>query len=118
MKKSMKILGASILAGAVLGVICIIGGSLRAGGFAGNEIYLLGMWYNRLVIGLAMGLAAFFPWQKQNPLNCYSRALLIGLGISFAFYLSSGFRDPIAFLAGGVYAVIIAWITARMMVES
>ena len=47
----------SLITGALLGVICIIGGTVRAGGFIGNEFYIIGMWYNRIIIGLVLGLA-------------------------------------------------------------
>ena len=44
------------MTGAFLGVFCIIGVGTRTG-YSGNEVYLLGMWYNRVVMGLIVGLS-------------------------------------------------------------
>ena len=102
----------SLVSGAILGVICIIGGSVRAGGFAGNELYLIGMWYNRVIIGLVIGLADKMILVNKSW-NRYLRGALIGLVVSLAFSLPTGFRDMPAFLAGIVYGVIIeyaAWV--------
>lgn len=103
MKKRMAV---SLLAGAVLGIVCIIGGSRRAGGFSGNELYLTAMWYNRVIIGLAVGLASgcrLLSWRFQFLF----RGMLLGLLISGAFFLSTGLRDVTAFIAGIVYGVLI-----------
>ena len=51
-----KRLIAGVVSGALLGVLCIIGGGIRLG-FSGNTILLAGMWYNRLVMGAFIGLA-------------------------------------------------------------
>ena len=98
----------SVIVGAILGVICIIGGGTRAGGWHGNETYLVGMWYNRIIIGLVIGLAG--RWELlRGPLNRYIRGLLLGMAVSLAFFLTTGFRDIIAFFAGGVYGVVIEY---------
>ena len=104
---SKRLVGAVII-GAFLGVICIVGGSARAGGWAGNETYLIAMWYNRVIIGLLIGLAG--RWDPlPGPLNRYVRGLLLGTAVSLAFFLTTGFQDIIAFFAGGVYGVIIEY---------
>ena len=51
-----KRLIAGVVSGALLGVLCIIGGGIRLG-FSRNTILLAGMWYNRLVMGAFIGLA-------------------------------------------------------------
>ncbi len=100
-----KRLGISIIAGAILGVFCIIGVGYRVG-FQGNEIYLASVWYNRVVMGLAIGLAGNFTIMKSKA-NPYIRGALIGLFISFASLLSTEFMDIPSFFAGVVYGIII-----------
>jgi hypothetical protein len=110
MKKRLIV---SVITGALLGVICIIGGSIRAGGLRGNELYLIALWYNRVIMGLMIGFAG--GWQiVRGGANRYVRGALLGLLVSAAFFLSSGFRDPIAFVAGIVYGLIIEFVAARM----
>ena len=110
MKKRLFV---SMITGAVLGVICIIGGSMRAGGFAGNLSYLAGMWYNRVIIGLVVGLGGQLQ-VIRGAANRYLRGALLGLVVSFAFFLSTGFRDPVAFVAGILYGVIVEFVARRL----
>jgi hypothetical protein len=99
---------AAVILGAILGVICIIGGGARAGGWTGNEVYLIAMWYNRVLIGLLIGLSG--RWEPlPGPTNRYLRGLLLGIAVSLAFFLTTGFRDVIAFVAGGIYGVVIEY---------
>lgn len=109
MNKRLKV---SIIAGAALGVVCIIGGSARAGGLAGNERYLLAMWYNRVIIGLMIGLAGH--WQiVGGSTNRYVRGGLLGLLVSAAFFVSTDLQDSLAFVAGIVYGPIIEYVAHR-----
>lgn len=109
MKKRLII---TVVTGTVLGIICIIGGSIRAGGIAGNRLYLFAMWYNRIIMGLIIGLAG--GWTMVNgPLNRYIRGGLLGFLVSLAFFLSTGMRDVVALLAGIVYGLIIEFAARR-----
>jgi len=109
LKKRLTI---SVVTGAVLGVICIIGGSVRAGGLAGNGLYLFAMWYNRVIMGLIIGLAG--GWTIVNgPLNRYVRGGLLGFLVSAAFFLSTGMRDIVVLVAGFVYGFIIEFAARR-----
>ena len=102
----------SLITGAFLGIICVVGGSIRARGLIGNEIYLAAMWYNRVIIGLVIGLAG--SWKIiRGPLNRYVRGALLGLVVSTAFFLSTGMRDIIAFIAGIVYGIITEYVAYR-----
>jgi hypothetical protein len=102
----------SVVAGAALGVLCIVGAQVRAGGIAGNELFLAAMWYNRVLMGLVIGLAG--SWQiVGGPANRYVRGALLGLLVSGAFYVSSGLRDPIAFTVGIVYGIAIEFAARR-----
>ncbi|OGD13784.1 hypothetical protein A2V47_00655 [Candidatus Atribacteria bacterium RBG_19FT_COMBO_35_14] len=104
-KKRMKI---CITSGAILGVFCIIGASLRSN-FQSDAYFLFALWYNRLIMGLMIGLAGRnLGWPKV-----IGRGALFGLIISFAFYSSTGFNDVVSFLAGIVYGIIIEYIAFK-----
>ncbi len=97
--KRMK---ACLITGALLGVTCIVGALIRSG-FNHSPIYLFSFWYNRVLIGLVVGFAS----QKIALPKAIVRGAILGLFISFAFYSSTGFADPVGFLAGIVYGIII-----------
>ena len=97
-----------IVAGAVLGVLCIIGASIRSG-FERDALYLFAFWYNRLLMGLVIGLAA----ATADLAKALGRGALLGLLVSFAFYSSTGFDDGVGFLAGIVYGIIIEYAALR-----
>ena len=94
-----------ILAGAILGVFCIIGASVRSG-FAHEADYLFAFWYNRVIIGMAIGLAAPLSELRKVLL----RGAIIGTAVSFAFLSSTGYGDLTGFFAGVVYGVIIDFV--------
>jgi len=99
--KRMKI---SIVSGAVLGMICIIGAWVRSG-LQVDATFLFALWYNRLVMGLVIGLSGkIIGWPKM-----LIRGAFFGLIVSFAFYLSTGFNDIVSFIAGIVYGIIIEY---------
>ena len=99
MKKRMIV---SLIAGALLGVFCIIGANLRFNGTLETS-YLFAFWFNRLLMGFVIGLIAFkldYKWMLV-------RGLVVGLIVSFAFYSATDFLDLTGFLVGGVYGIII-----------
>ena len=98
-----------IITGALLGVICIIGAQLRSG-FERDAVYLFSFWFNRLLMGLVIGLA----WGKLNTLQAIGRGAILGLLVSFAFYSATGFEDAIGFIAGIVYGVIIEYAALKL----
>jgi hypothetical protein len=99
--------------GALLGVLCIVGVGSRlfAGNYLGNILYLLGMWYNRVIMGLLIGLAdgvSIVDRQNKKSLaNAVVRGLLLGAAVSGAIFLSDAYQDLMSFLAGLAYGVII-----------
>jgi len=102
-----KRLQLALLGGAVLGIICIVGANLRSGGTA-SPTFVFALWFNRVIMGLAIGA----PWITTNKKVNLLRGAILGLLVSFAFYSSTGFKDPISFLAGIVYGVILeAWLS-------
>lgn len=107
-----KRLGIAILTGVLLGVLCIIGVGLRLpGGYLANWVFLIGMWYNRVIMGVVIGLADELVIIKgeNNRMwaNAIVRGLLFGLFVSAAIFLSTEFRDIPSFFAGIVYGIII-----------
>jgi len=103
--KRMKI---CIASGAILGVFCIVGAYVRSG-FQSEAYFLFALWYNRLIMGLVIGLAG---GNLELP-KVIGRGALFGLIISFAFYSSTGFHDVVSFLAGIVYGIIIEYIALK-----
>ena len=104
--KRMKI---CIASGAVLGMICIVGASVRSG-FQSEAYLLFALWYNRLIMGLVIGLAGA---KNLGLPKVIGRGALFGLIVSFAFYSSTGFNDVVSFLAGIVYGIIIEYIAFK-----
>jgi hypothetical protein len=107
-KKRLQI---SLILGALLGILCIIGVGLRLG-FEGNQLLLLATWYNRVIMGLVIGLAGgiIVIKGKYNPLV---RGLLLGLMVSLAWYLATGLRDIVGFGAGLAYGMAIDYLATR-----
>ena len=102
-----KRLKEALIGGALLGVVCVVGAYLRSGGEA-SPIFVFSLWYNRVIIGLAVGA----PWQETSRTKAILRGAVIGLAVSFAFFATSGFQDPVSFAAGIVYGVLIeVWLT-------
>lgn len=103
--KRMKI---SIGVGALLGVVCILGAQVRSG-FEKEALYLFAFWYNRLLMGIVIGLAK----ETQELKQALVRGAILGLLVSFTFYSSTGFADAVGFAAGIVYGVIIEYVAYR-----
>ena len=97
-----------IASGAVLGVFCIVGAFVRSG-YQSEAYYLFALWYNRLLMGLLIGLAG---GNLRLP-KVIGRGALFGLMVSFAFYSSTGFNDIVSFLAGILYGIIIEYIAFK-----
>ncbi len=101
----------SIVTGAILGIFCIIGASIRIG-FVGNELFILATWVNRIVIGLVIGLASHHKI-KNNTKNILFRGALFGFIISGSFFLATAFKDTPGFIAGIIYGIIIDYIATK-----
>ncbi len=99
--KRMKI---SLITGAVLGVVCIVGALARSG-FKAETSWLFALWYNRLLMGFVIGL----PLPNVGLKKAALRGALLGLFVSFAFYSATGFGDVVSFLAGIIYGIIIEY---------
>lgn len=108
-----KRLIAALIAGAVLGVVCILGANLRSDTALAPD-YLFAFWYNRLLIGLVIGLAGAVSNIKLRIL----RGVILGFLVSFAFYSSTGYADLTGFLAGVIYGVIIEFVAEKFDTDS
>ena len=98
----------ALIGGALLGIICVVGAYVRSG-LTASPIFVFSLWYNRVIMGLAVGA----PWKETSRNNALLRGAILGLLVSFAFYSSTGFDDPISFIAGIVYGVILEWWLSR-----
>ena len=97
----------ALIGGALLGIICVVGAYIRSGSTA-SPVFVFSLWYNRVIIGLAVGA----PWIETSRSKALLRGALLGLLVSFAFYSSTGFQDHISFVAGIVYGVILeGWLS-------
>ena len=95
--------------GAILGVFCIVGALARSG-FSSDAIILFSLWYNRLLMGLLIGAG----WKSLSLPKTILRGATLGLVVSFAFYSSTGFNDPVSFIAGIVYGIIIELVAFKI----
>lgn len=101
----------AVITGAILGVLCIIGVGGRIG-YDGNELFLFAMWYNRVIMGSLIGFAGDLKIIRSEK-NFIVRGLLLGLIVTSAITLTSGFLDWPSFFAGIAYGVIIDWAATR-----
>ena len=102
-----------MISGAALGVLCIIGVGSRIG-FAGNESYLIGMWYNRVVMGLLIGLSPEIIIISDDEMkNAAIRGLLLGFFVTTAILLSTNFKDIPSYFAGLTYGIIIDLVATK-----
>lgn len=100
----------SLLIGGILGIFCIVGVGNRIG--YEHSIFLMAMWYNRVVMGLMIGLAEDIQIIKGTK-NVLLRGALLGLIVSSAIFLISEFRDIPSFFAGIIYGVIIDFVASK-----
>ena len=97
----------ALIGGALLGLVCVAGAYISSG-FTASPVFVFSRWYNRVIIGLAVGA----PWPKVGISKALVRGAILGLLVSFAFYSSTGFQDPVSFIAGILYGVILeGWLS-------
>jgi len=107
MKKRIYV---GLILGAILGIFCIVGASLRTPNTL-SFIYLFSFWYNRVIMGFVIGLLP-----KSKTLSfALIRGLIIGGLISFAFYSATDFNDLMGFLAGFIYGIIIEYVLYKFI---
>ncbi|TFH29726.1 MAG: hypothetical protein E4G98_03335 [Promethearchaeota archaeon] len=106
--------------GMLMGVLCVLGQSQRmpANPLPNATIYLLGAWYNRVLMGILIGCAD--DWQfvkkKSRPiLNAIIRGALLGTLVSISFGLLQQSLEIIYFLAGIVWGILIDTLTTWIL---
>jgi hypothetical protein len=105
---NVKRLCAGALLGALLGVACIVGAQLRTAGQL-ETLYLFSFWFNRVLIGVTIGLA-----KEPDRLGlALLRGAVLGAVVSFGFYSATDFADTTGFGAGIVYGLIIEAVLFR-----
>lgn len=109
MNKKRVLVG--LITGALLGIVCIVGASLRSSGEL-STTFLFAFWYNRVLMGLVISLFVVIPMKKA-----LIRGFIVGLLVSFAFYSATGFQDLIGFLVGSVYGVIIEYVLLKFEIQ-
>ncbi len=118
----LKRIGLATLIGAVLGIFCILGAGGRVGGWKGNEILLIGLWYNRVIMGLLIGFAGDLQLIKKSNsskwLSSIIRGAILGLLVSLQFYLSTNLLDLLSFLAGILYGIVIDFLCTLIIQKS
>jgi len=102
----------SLAMGAALGLVCILGATIRHGGLAGRELFVAALFYNRILMGFLIGLAGDLRIVRGES-NWLVRGALLGTLVSFAFFASTEFVDVVSFLAGTVYGIIIELVLRR-----
>ncbi|TFG10358.1 MAG: hypothetical protein EU535_08320 [Promethearchaeota archaeon] len=119
---NIKRIGLATVLGAVLGIFCILGAGGRVGGWIGNEILLIGLWYNRVIMGVIIGFAGDLELIKSGKSakwgNPILRGIILGLLVSLQFYLSTSFLDLLTFLAGIMYGIIIDLVSTLLTQKS
>ena len=110
-KNKNKRIVLSILTGAILGIFCILEASVRIG-WQGNQLLIFALWYNRLIMGLLIGLAGNLIIIKQDW-NWVFRGASLDLVVSAAYFFTSGAVDWVSLFAGVVYGVIIEFVLKR-----
>lgn len=104
MNKRMK---EALIGSALLGIVCVVGAYIRSG-LTASPAFVFSLWYNRVIIGLVVGA----PWKVTTRSKALLRGAILGLLVSFAFYSSTGFQDPISFIAGILYGIILeGWLS-------
>ncbi len=98
----------SLLAGIALGVVCIIGALARSG-FKSEFYFLFSLWFNRVLMGMVIGLIT----EKAERPAMVLRGASLGLLVSFAFFSATGFVDVVSFFAGIIYGIIIEFAARR-----
>jgi hypothetical protein len=102
-----------LLSGAVLGIFCILGINFRIGDRV-TGMFLFATWLNRVVIGMMIG---FYSPVSTKIAHTAIRGGLLGLIISFSLYVATDFLDPLGFIAGIFYGVIIDIICTKYGVK-
>ncbi|MFW6026536.1 MAG: hypothetical protein ACOCRX_09355 [Candidatus Woesearchaeota archaeon] len=96
-----------ILTATILAIICVAGVIIRTG-YQGKRNYLLALFYNRFLMGIIISMMI-----NKKGIIVLIRGGILGFLVSLAFYLSTGFQDPIALVVGIAYGIIIDAVASK-----
>ena len=102
MIKITKRLVICILTGCLLGGLCVFVSSIRFGATIPSYM-LFSLWFNRLLMGVVIGA----PWGEVSLPKSLLRGALLGITVSFAYFISTGFSDTISFFPGLMQGIIM-----------
>ncbi|MHA1675171.1 MAG: hypothetical protein ACTSYI_16285 [Promethearchaeota archaeon] len=104
-------LGIATGLGMIFGLMCILGQNLRMpeNPLPNATIYLLGAWYNRVIMGILIGCADDCQFIKKGShpnLNAVIRGAILGALISVSFGLLHQRLEIVYFLAGILWGIL------------
>ena len=109
----------STLLGAILGIFCIIGVNKRlpVNPVPNTAIFLTAAWYNRLIMGIMVGLAGEFHYlnEKYHIVESILRGIVIGAIISVSFSFLHQEVTWTYFIAGIFYGLVIDLVSSLLV---
>ncbi|MFX0071042.1 MAG: hypothetical protein ACFFAO_08125 [Candidatus Hermodarchaeota archaeon] len=108
---NIKRLVCSTILGMCFGIICILGTPLTVPNrvfLPSLEIYLIGAWYNRFIMGIVIGFAGDLKIykEKDNILNSIIRGALIGAIVSTSFAFLRNYPAILFFIVGIIFGIL------------
>lgn len=105
-----------IVMGMILGIFCILGVSQRIPTYVFNDVsYLAAAWYNRVIMGIIIGLAGDLELIKgSKTTNSILRGAIIGAIVSLEFGLFGQTLEILFVFAGVMFGVINDFITTKI----
>jgi hypothetical protein len=102
--------------GMLLGIFCILGVSQRIPTFVFNDVsYLAAAWYNRVIMGIIIGLAGELELIKNSKTaNSILRGAIIGAIVSVEFGIFGQTLEIMFFFAGIMFGVINDFLTTKI----
>ena len=97
----------ALITAVIFGILCVLSFVIRFG-YKNNFVYLLALFYNRLLIGIIIGL---LPTKKG--LIVLFRGLILGFLVGLGLDLSSGFADIVALIGGGVTGIFVDAVASK-----
>jgi hypothetical protein len=109
----------SVILGAISGILCASGAFVLLNtepSIPNISIYLIGAFYNRIIIGFLIGFAEELKIykEKDNMINSIIRGLLLGLIVSIGFAFFNVYINLPFFFMGMVFGILIDLIATKL----
>jgi hypothetical protein len=106
----------SVGLGMLLGIFCIIGVSQRIPSYITNNFkYLMAAWYNRVIMGIIIGLSGEIIIITNKNINPILRGAIIGAIVSVGFGLLGQTIEIMFFIAGIGFGIINDVVTSKLI---